>query len=1365
MKKTLLFLILTALLSLTTNFLSATNYSFNISNGNWNVSTNWLPNGVPTTGDNVTIGSGKTLTLDLPGVNINNLTLIGTLQGINDLNIGGDLLLQGTALLDNQGATTVGGFFDWQGGSLGLTGSGTITLGGLTTIATTVARTLQNRTLVLNGGGTWSSGNINMLGSSILRVPVGQTLSAIGSVPLSILSSGAGTRAFEVLGQLLKTNTNTLLLQIPVAFSGVLDIQAGILDLVQGGTLSNTISFAASSVLKLSGGTLDVLQDMAMAGKVLFSAQTATMILHLAESFGSLEMLGGILTLGGNLDVIGDCIMGNGTLNAIIQGVGNLKVLGNLFLKTAGAIANVGNVLVEGAFEWIGGTLGAVATVGGVVINGVATIGGAACTLIGRTFTLVGGGEILSGTLTFWENAIMTIPVGSILRQLANLPFAFLNGDLLNSSVEILGTLLKSSTNLLTCSVKFALHGTLSVTFGILRLTRGAVMAVGSVMNMAIGTILELTGGIVDILTDVGKGVVKALGAVVNFLTPSNLIKVPDMEITSGTVNINPGGLGALVNKLTISGGTLGGTGDLEVLDDLIMSGGEIARNTNIIVDRNFTWSGGQIGNLANSSITDITVEGTSTIGSGQLRKKRLILNGGGTLAGGTIDLNDGIVELPTSQSLNYNNTFSGVTIQTSGGAAAVNIKGTLTMQNGFSQIFVPFNNTGLLVVNSGSLYLRGGGTNTGSFTSNAANAITFYNGTHTLNGSSFSGTGSISMSGGIVNSIGGSFSSTIGAINLSGATFNLDGTVIHTGDLNLQGGLFAPLGNTFIGGNLFLGNQIGVATALSVTDMTVTGLTTIAGGSIVRKKLILNGGGTSSGGIGINDGGILEIPATKTLTMNSGLNSVEILLSGTLNIKGIFRKQGPALLTIWSPVVNTGEIIVESGALTIKGFNATMSSAYSGNGSINLASGTTLDANWLNYSNPLLTNNGTIVTANVSGNAFTLNGTTQQTIAGNGTIDRLKLNNTNGYITTGAQTVTNSLTISAGKIQLGNSDFTLSNGATMTGFNANNYFQTNSTGNLKMSVGSIDALFPVGGLNYAPVTIKQASGTDVYAVRVSDGIDPMHPLNGTAYVAKEWDISRTPSNVTAATVKAEWNAPMDEGVGFTCASAQLLHYNGTIWEALSTVGTTLNCAASPSVRSLTRTNVTSFSPFAVGLPSVVLSVELIDFQVVKRNSSVDLLWQTASEKDMSHFDIEQSVDGKTYSKIGQTKAAGKANRYIFTPEGPLSILTYFRLKIINADGSYTYSKVVSVSFGKNLVVKAFPNPVNSELTIDAFSDAKLLDFEVVDIVGRSVYQKKEQNTEGSKSLIINTLGWSSGIYVLKVTDGKNVFQEKIVKR
>ena len=62
----------------------------------------------------------------------------------------------------------------------------------------------------------------------------------------------------------------------------------------------------------------------------------------------------------------------------------------------------------------------------------------------------------------------------------------------------------------------------------------------------------------------------------------------------------------------------------------------------------------------------------------------------------------------------------------------------------------------------------------------------------------------------------------------------------------------------------------------------------------------------------------------------------------------------------------------------------------------------------------------------------------------------------------------------------------------------------------------------------------------------------------------------------------------------------------------------------------------------------------------------------------------------------------------------------------------------------------------------DTFSDTKQLDFEIVDLLGRFIFQ---QNTARDKLLTVNTLTWQSGIYILKISDGTSVFQKKIVKQ
>jgi Secretion system C-terminal sorting domain len=434
------------------------------------------------------------------------------------------------------------------------------------------------------------------------------------------------------------------------------------------------------------------------------------------------------------------------------------------------------------------------------------------------------------------------------------------------------------------------------------------------------------------------------------------------------------------------------------------------------------------------------------------------------------------------------------------------------------------------------------------------------------------------------------------------------------------------------------------------------------------------------------------------------------------------------------------------------------------------------------------LTINGvsaTIFASSVFTGRLVFAGTVQQTLSGaNINIFNVEINNPLHLVISGKVLISNTLTLTSGCILLQNQDLEVTNFVGGTGFGPNGFIVTTGSGRLIQPVSEFDGnifapgrTFPVGVVlpgvstftsdNYNPVRIGQAagSGTDKFAVKVKFGFDLDKPTNGTDYVSRQWTIDYIAgaTSTVNASVRFVWYATHENG-SFTRTSCHAARWNGSVWEGTTNAAAT-NLGGTPNAYERVMTGITAFSPFAVGSGSTVLAAELIDFKAITHKSSVDLLWQTASEKDMSHFDIEQSTDGLTFSKIGESKAAGKANAYIFNVEGPLSIRTYFRLKIVNSDGSFTYSNVLSVAIGKDLTVKAFPNPLQNELSIDVISESKQLEIEVIDVLGRSIYQKNESNTEGSKLLTINTLDWLSGIYFLKVSDGKKVFQQKIVKR
>jgi len=97
------------------------------------------------------------------------------------------------------------------------------------------------------------------------------------------------------------------------------------------------------------------------------------------------------------------------------------------------------------------------------------------------------------------------------------------------------------------------------------------------------------------------------------------------------------------------------------------------------------------------------------------------------------------------------------------------------------------------------------------------------------------------------------------------------------------------------------------------------------------------------------------------------------------------------------------------------------------------------------------------------------------------------------------------------------------------------------------------------------------------------------------------------------------------------------------------------------------------------------LPVELISFRGKSTLEGTLLTWQTATEKNNEGFEIEHSIDGRTWDNIGFTYGNGTSNElnsYEFIHELPVSGINYYRLKQIDFDGQFEYSHIVNVELG-----------------------------------------------------------------------------------
>jgi hypothetical protein len=172
--------------------------------------------------------------------------------------------------------------------------------------------------------------------------------------------------------------------------------------------------------------------------------------------------------------------------------------------------------------------------------------------------------------------------------------------------------------------------------------------------------------------------------------------------------------------------------------------------------------------------------------------------------------------------------------------------------------------------------------------------------------------------------------------------------------------------------------------------------------------------------------------------------------------------------------------------------------------------------------------------------------------------------------------------------------------------------------------------------------------------------------------------------------------------------------------------------------------------------------------------SSVQLNWATSMEKNVSHFSIEKSTDGKSFSEAGIVFAAGNSSnliKYSFTDNNistSNATVIYYRLRSIDYDGSSELSQIRSIRLskesGKGLSILTYPNPVTSELrvTIPSSWQGKKVNYEVYNNAGQVVITKMGVIASQTENLSVQAL--TPGIYIVKVACNGEVAHQKVVK-
>jgi Concanavalin A-like lectin/glucanases superfamily/Secretion system C-terminal sorting domain len=189
-------------------------------------------------------------------------------------------------------------------------------------------------------------------------------------------------------------------------------------------------------------------------------------------------------------------------------------------------------------------------------------------------------------------------------------------------------------------------------------------------------------------------------------------------------------------------------------------------------------------------------------------------------------------------------------------------------------------------------------------------------------------------------------------------------------------------------------------------------------------------------------------------------------------------------------------------------------------------------------------------------------------------------------------------------------------------------------------------------------------------------------------------------------------------------------------------------------------------------LSSVALPVKLTSFIAVNNNNNIKLQWQTQYEQDSKHYIIQRSADGVNFTDIDKVNAAGNSDiplTYNYTDVLPATLQTvstvFYRLQSVGIDGEASNSQIVAVDLKKKGVeLLLFPNPVKNILQVQTNGITGQATLSITDANGRQVYVRDIKLEQGSNSMPVNISQFSSGVYYVTLSNGRDNFVKQIAK-
>ncbi len=179
-----------------------------------------------------------------------------------------------------------------------------------------------------------------------------------------------------------------------------------------------------------------------------------------------------------------------------------------------------------------------------------------------------------------------------------------------------------------------------------------------------------------------------------------------------------------------------------------------------------------------------------------------------------------------------------------------------------------------------------------------------------------------------------------------------------------------------------------------------------------------------------------------------------------------------------------------------------------------------------------------------------------------------------------------------------------------------------------------------------------------------------------------------------------------------------------------------------------------------------VLPVEFINFKVIKNPDHLLFSWSTSSENQNKGFYVERSTNAQNWETIDFLPGKGTTyenQHYQYLDYSPLIGVSYYRLKQVDLDKMFEYSKVIAITYEYLAQkIQVFPNPSNGliNLQINNLLNQKMK-IQITDSLGKNIWESEliENETHWKKEMTIKV----NGIYFINIQIGNNIFNKRMI--